>query len=134
KAMLIAYPQYRDILHGFTYNGHWYIFGFCFLAISICFLFYSKLSTEIEVMSHSVAPLTLWMLINLGIAIYLPGAAFLIIPVFAMLIMFGFFILTQRSNSLLNLILSIPCLIIVVPFIWMFPIGLGLKILFGSMI
>ena len=50
------------------------------------------------------------------------------------LIAFGFFILTQKSNALLNLICSIPALLIIAPFIQMFPIGLGLKVLFGSAI
>ncbi|HEY0047612.1 MAG TPA: M28 family peptidase, partial [Flavobacterium sp.] len=134
KAMLIIYPQYVDILHGFTYNGHWYIFAFCFLALAICFFFYSRPSTALDVISQAVAPLFIWIVINIILAIYLPGAAFLIIPVFALLVMFGIFIFTQRTNILVNLILTIPTLLIVVPFIWMFPIGLGLKILFGSMI
>jgi hypothetical protein len=48
--------------------------------------------------------------------------------------MLAYFVITQKTNLLLNLILSIPSLIILVPFITMFPIGLGLKILTGSAI
>ena len=33
------YPQYNDILHGFTYNGHTYIAAFVILSISVCFFF-----------------------------------------------------------------------------------------------
>ena len=62
------------------------------------------------------------------------GAGFLIIPVYFGLFIFGIFIITQRSNNILNLVLSIPALIIIAPFIQMFPIGLGLKVLFGSAI
>lgn len=134
KTLLLVYPQYTDILHGFTYNGHYYILAFCFLALTIGFIFFNKPTTEIEVMSQTVAPITIWLLINLALAIYLPGAAFLIIPVFAVLIMFGYYVVLQRTNLLLNLVMSIPAIIIIVPFIWMFPIGLGLKVLFGSMI
>jgi hypothetical protein len=64
----------------------------------------------------------------------LKGAGFLIIPVFFGLIAFGFFVLTQKSNTVLNLICGIPALLIIAPFIQMFPIGLGLKVLFGSAI
>ena len=129
-----AYPQYRDILHGFTYNGHSYIAAFVFLAVAVAFLFYTNPKTDTAILNYSVAPITLWLIINLAIAIFLPGAGFLIIPVLFVLLMFGFFIITQRTSKSLNLILAIPALFIVVPFIVMFPIGLGLKVLTGSAI
>lgn len=132
KLLLIIYPQYKDILHGFTYNGHDYILAFSSLAVMISFLFYKNYKTETQIMSGTVAPLLLWIIINLGIAIYLPGGSFFIIPVFGMLLSFGFFIITQRSNPLLNLILSIPAIIIFIPFVITLPVGLGLKMLMGS--
>jgi hypothetical protein len=46
--------------------------------------------------------------------------------------MLGNYVVTQKTNSILNLILALPTLIILAPFIQMFPIGLGLKILVGS--
>jgi len=46
--------------------------------------------------------------------------------------MLASFVITQKSNWKLNLLFSIPTLIIIAPFIQMFPIGLGLKVLFGS--
>ena len=46
----------------------------------------------------------------------------------------GYFVLTQKSNAFLNVILALPTLIILAPFIQLFPIGLGLKILAGSSI
>lgn len=134
KIVLAAYPEYADILHGFTYNGHAYIFAFILLALAISFVFYYKRQGENIVMSQAVAPITVWLLVNIGVALYLPGAGFFIIPVFATLIMFGFYVVTQRSNIFLNLICSVPALVLLTPFIWMFPIGLGLKILYGSMV
>jgi hypothetical protein len=85
-------------------------------------------------MNHYVAPLFLWIIINGGLAFALQGAGFLIIPVYFGLFIFSVFIATQRSNKTLNLVCSIPALIIIAPFIQMFPIGLGLKVLFGSAI
>ncbi|MBC7641655.1 MAG: M20/M25/M40 family metallo-hydrolase, partial [Flavobacterium sp.] len=41
KLILIVYPQYNDILQGFTYNGHDYVFGFLMLSLSICFWIYN---------------------------------------------------------------------------------------------
>ncbi len=132
KGLLAVYPQYNDLLNGFTYNGHAYIAAFVLLSLAICFLFYNRFSTKKVTMNHYVAPLFLWILINGAIAFRLQGAGFLIIPVFLALFIFGVFIVTQRSNKILNIICSIPALIIIVPFIQMFPVGLGLKVLFGS--
>jgi hypothetical protein len=134
KLLLQIYPQYNDILQGFTYNGHDYIGAFVFLSLAISFLFYSNSNSENKTENYSIAPLVTWILINFAIAFYLPGAGFFIIPLFCSLFMLAYFVITQKTNLLLNLILSIPSLIILVPFITMFPIGLGLKILTGSAI
>jgi len=132
KILIIIYPQYSDILQGFTYNGHAYIAAFVFLSLAICFLFYAKAKTEIRAINLSIAPLFLWLLLNFVIAFYLQGAGFFCIPIFFGLLILASFVISQKTNNILNLILSIPALIIFVPFIIMFPIGLGLKILAGS--
>ena len=132
KILLAIYPQYKDILQGFTYNGHDYIAAFVFLSLAIGFAFYSRSRTETAAINQFIAPLLLWIVINLAIAIYLPGAGFFIIPLFFGLLMLAYFILTQRINKTLNLILTIPSLVILVPFVVQFPVGLGLKILAGS--
>jgi Peptidase family M28 len=134
KILLQIYPQYNDLLNGFTYNGHAYIAAFVLLSIAICFVFYNRFSTKKTTMNHYVAALLLWIIINGGIANSLQGAGFLIIPVYFGIFSLGAFVLTQKSNWLLNLVFSIPALLIIAPFIQMFPIGLGLKILFGSAI
>lgn len=132
KILLQFYPAYLDILHGFTYNGHDYIIAFSALAVMISFCFYRKCNSEIQVINWTVAPLFLWIVINLIIAIYLPGGSFFIIPVFGMLFSFGYFIITQKTNLLLNLLFSIPALVIFIPFVITLPVGLGLKMLMGS--
>jgi hypothetical protein len=73
-----------------------------------------------------------WIVLNGFLANSLRGAGFLIFPVYSGLIAFAFFVLTQKSNWIINLICGIPALLIIAPFIEMFPVGLGLKILFGS--
>lgn len=134
KIILEAYPQYSDLLNGFTYNGHAYIGAFVTLTIAICFAFYNRFSESKITMNHFVAPLLLWIIINLFLANSLTGAGFLIIPVYFGILLFGIFVITQHYSLGLNLLFSIPALAIVAPFIIMFPIGLGLKILFGSAI
>lgn len=132
KALLAIYPQYNDILHGFTYNGHDYIYGFVCLTLAFCFLFYEKTAKKYLEMNQMIAPLFIWLLLNIGIFLKLQGAGFLIIPVISSTFMLGYYVVTQKTNSVLNLILGLPTLIILAPFIQMFPIGLGLKILVGS--
>ncbi|MEO8255398.1 MAG: M20/M25/M40 family metallo-hydrolase [Flavobacterium sp.] len=134
KGLLLLNPQYNDLLNGFTYNGHDYIIAFVLLSLSICFLFYHIASARKVAMNHYVIPLLFWIVLNGFLANSLPGAGFLIIPVYFGLLAFAIFIFSQRSNWIVNLICSISALLIIVPFIQMFPIGLGLKVLFGSAI
>lgn len=134
KLLLILYPQYNDLLNGFTYNGYDYIAAFSLLSLAICFAFYQIFSLKKVTMNHYVAPLFFWILMNGFLAFFLKGAGFLIIPVFAGLLMLTSFVLTQKSKWILNIFLSIPALLLIVPFIQMFPVGLGLKVLFGSAI
>lgn len=132
KLILLIYPEYKDILHGFTYNGHDYILAFSAMALMVSFFFYRNCRTKTQVMNESVAPIFIWIIINLCIALYLPGGSFFIIPVYGMLLSFGFFIITQKTSMLLNLLFSIPALIIFIPFVITLPVGLGLKMLVGS--
>lgn len=134
KGLLAVYPQYNDLLNGFTYNGHAYIAAFVLLALAISLVFYNRFSARKVTMNHYVAPLFIWIVINGALAFSLQGAGFLIIPVYFGLFLFAAFIITQKSRKILSLIFSIPALLIIAPFIQMFPIGLGLKVLFGSAI
>lgn len=134
KLLCVFYPEYNQILQGFTYNGHDYIYAFVSVTMAICFLFYRNNGKRNPEMNQSIAPLFLWILINLGVAIKLQGAAFFIIPVISSILILGYFVLTQKSSWLINCILSVPAFLILAPFVQMFPIGLGLKILFGSSI
>ena len=130
KLLLIIYPQYNDILHGFTYNGHDYIYAFIALTLAICFYFYRKTDVRNLEINQTFAPLLFWLLVNVAIYLKLEGAGFLIIPVISSALMVGFFVITQRSSWIVNCILALPTLIILVPFLILFPVGLGLKILF----
>jgi hypothetical protein len=134
KALLLLNPQYNDLLNGFTYNGHDYIAAFVLLSLSICFFFYNITSKPKVTMNHYVIPLVFWIVLNGFLANSLQGAGFLIIPVNFGLVAFAFFVFSQRSNWIVNLICAIPALLIIAPFIEMFPVGLGLKVLFGSAI
>lgn len=132
KLLLKVYPQYNDILQGFTYNGHYYISAFVALSIGIWFRIYNRFLKKNSVENLFIAPLLIWVLINLAIALYLPGAGFFIIPLFIGLLMFSISLFSKRTDqnrTILFSILVIPVLLIFVPLIQMFPVGLGLKMI-----
>lgn len=134
EVIVWLYPQYQDILHKFTYNGHSYIAAFVLLSLSICFWVYAKFTKRKLITSHFVAPIFLWFIINLLVCFYLKGAAFLVIPTYFAVFTLVFFVFKEKSNPYINVVFSIPALMILVPFIQLFPIGLGLKMLSGSAI
>lgn len=136
KLILIIHPQYQDILQGFTYNGHQYIFAFIFLNLWILFKIYNKFTNE-KATDLLIAPITIWLIINVLIQQKLQGAGFFIIPVFIALFILAMFMFTniKRQNKLvLTAIMSIPTVYIFTPLVELFPVGLGLKNLFISAI
>lgn len=125
------YPEYGEMLHGFTYNGHAYIAAFVFLSIAVCSWVYKRFR-KMAVVNLLPAPILIWLAISYGLASYLPGATFLIFPVFALLS--GFLILLHQNevNFFVLAVLAIPALWILGPLIPMFPIGLGLKLMVSA--
>lgn len=132
KLILFMYPQYQEIQHGFTYNGHTYISFFVVLSLSLLFGIYYKFSKRINVPNLLIAPLIFWILINIGVAIYLKGAAFFIIPVFLGLLSLWILIRQDRPNLILLTIIGSIAIFIFAPLVQFFPVGLGLKMLVGS--
>lgn len=125
------YPHYKDIMHGFTYNGHTYIVAFVFLSLGICFYCYRKFK-NIKTANLLVAPIFIWLLICALVAIYLPGASFFIIPVFALLASFWVILNQEAPSAYLMVFMALPAIFIFVPFMKMFPVGLGLKMMVAS--
>jgi hypothetical protein len=132
KFLLWIYPEYSEILHGFTYNGHTYIIAFVFLALGICFYIYSKFYKPGNTANMLIAPIMLWIIICIAVAIKLKGASFFIIPVYFGLASLFVLIKQRKPNLALMALLCFPVLTIISPFVKMFPVGLGLKILFVS--
>lgn len=128
QLVLMAYPDYSDMLHGFTYNGHDYMLMFYFLGCSLCFLVYKKYTNPKLLASYMVAPLTIWYVIQLAFNLYLPGAGFLIIPILCGLFSFILLIFDIRKWGI-HLLFLTPALMIMYPLMNSFPIGLGLKML-----
>ena len=126
-----VYPAYRDILHGFTYNGHAYILAFTLFSLGTCFYAYYRFKV-IKTANLLVAPFIIWILICGLVAIYLKGAAFFIIPLYSFLVAFYVHINQKNPNPFLLVFLGIPALFIFAPLVQMFPVGLGLKMMVAS--
>ncbi|MDD3721879.1 MAG: M28 family peptidase [Lutibacter sp.] len=134
KLLLKIHPQYNDLLHGFTYNGYYYIAVFVSFTLAICFWIYKSYFIKRSKQDLLVAPLFFWLMMNGFIAFYLPGAAFFILPViiFLPILFVSQFSVSKVNNLLIFTLLTIPVLIIFAPLVKMFPVGLGLKMLVVS--
>jgi len=132
KLIKIIHPQYNDILHGFTYNGYLYIIAFVSITLAITFYFYKRYFIKHSAANLIVAPIFIWGIINLLIVIYLKGAAFFILPVYAALATLAMLLYSKRNKQfkiIVSTLLAIPTLIVFAPLVKMFPVGLGLKML-----
>ncbi len=132
KLLQLIHPQYKEILHGFTYNGHLYIAAFVNISLAITLFIYKRFFIKYDASNLMVAPIFIWGIINLLIVIYLKGAAFFILPVFAALATLAVLLYSNHSKSvkiLISTLLILPTLVVFSPLIKMFPVGLGLKML-----
>lgn len=133
KLIKIIHPQYNEILHGFTYNGHTYIIAFSALTLAILFLMYKKFFKNHKPENLIIAPIFVWLIINTAVLVYLKGSGFFILPVYFALATLAVLIFARdkEESKLLPLItfLAIPTMIIFAPLIKMFPVGLGLGML-----
>ncbi|NPA37825.1 MAG: M20/M25/M40 family metallo-hydrolase [Chlorobi bacterium] len=129
KIILILHPGYKDILHGFTYNGYYYIAAFSAFSLFVLFYVYSRFLKKHEAVNMLFASIFFWIIISLLTAIYLKGGSFFIIPVFFALLSAGLVMYGKNTaiRILLLLLLSVPVLVIFTPFVQVLTVGLGLK-------
>lgn len=133
KSILMIYPDYREIQQGFPYNGHWYIAFFVALSLFVTLGIYSKKITPDKIASYLIAPVAVWLLINVLIAIYLPGAAYFIISVFIGILMLALLLFKSMPTWVMS-IFTVPVLLIFSPLVQYFPVGLGLNSIMISLI
>ncbi|MCC8359747.1 M20/M25/M40 family metallo-hydrolase [Salinimicrobium sediminilitoris] len=129
ELVLWFYPQYKEMEHGFTYNGYWYIGAVIFLALAVCFYVYHKFRKPQNSRQLLVAPLILWWVISVLAAVYLKGAAYFIIPVLFGIIQLLIMIFDPKWKLPILAFLSLPVIFILMPFIVSFPVALGLGML-----
>ncbi|WP_019037014.1 M28 family peptidase [Psychroflexus tropicus] len=134
QLILRLYPEYTSILQGFTYNGHDYIVVFVALTLFFSFGIYQFFEEKLNPKNAMIAPLITWFIILFILNIYLTGAAFFLVPLVFVLLAFFFMIRFQIPSYLFLLILILPSLSMIAPFIKFFPVGLGLKMSYVSAI
>lgn len=76
----------------------------------------------------------LWTLISLLAYLYLPGASYFVLPALCGLLMFAFLVILKTNHQLLHFMMSLPILILIVPFVYYFPVGLGISSIYASCI
>ncbi|GAA4111097.1 M20/M25/M40 family metallo-hydrolase [Aquimarina addita] len=132
KIIFFIFPHYNDILHGFPYNGYYYIAATVFLSVATFFIIYRKMDAEKQLPAIMIAPLLFWIVICGAAAFFLPGASYFIIPVFFSLLSLFVLIRQKKPYSLLMVLLSLPSIYILTPFITNFPVALGIRAIFLS--
>ena len=129
---LLLYPHYREMEHGFTYNGYEYIWAFVFAAAGISFHVYSRFKKSVSPASAFIIPLFIWLLISALAVFFLEGASYFILLVYLGLIQFLLLIKKHKPNLLVMSFLSIPAIFLLMPLIISLPVAMGLNSLFVS--
>lgn len=132
KLILTLDPKQADILQGFPYNGYELLAGFVALTLALVFFIYKLFYRPDSAAALSFAPLFFWLMIATGVAFYLPGASFYIIPVYFGLLSVYLLIKYSKPQFFILTLLCAPALFIITQYIKEFPVGLGLKMLAGA--
>lgn len=126
------YPEYSLILQGFPYNGMTYVIAFVCLTSAVYFRFFHYFSSHLNLISFFPFPIFLWLLISFLAYLLLPGASYFVIPALCGLLIFACLVLLKINNQSLFFLLSLPILFLLVPFIYFFPVGLGIEAVYIS--
>ncbi len=129
KLLQIIFPSFQDILQGYPYQSHSLMFVFSGFLMWILFRIYKNRGNETPVAAWSVSPIFAWLLLNLFFAVKLPGGGFFIMVPLAAIILWVYETFTddKKYPVLFYTLLLIPVLLVFIPLIVMFPVGLGMK-------
>ncbi len=119
-------PHYKDYIHGFSSNAHYYI-AFCFaFVIGLGFLFYRTPSHKYSNLYASYPAYVLWFLIFSASLLFFQGLSYLILPFTLLNLAYFLLFFNQTKKSIIKLILALPMLMVMVPLLRNLIIGLGL--------
>ena len=133
------HPEYQWIIQGEVYNHSWYFWAFSSLTAAIFIALYGWIQSKLTTQQLISGPFTIWMLLSLITAWYLPTAAYIFTwP--ALLGLVGWIILGDKisifswNNTLILAIAFFWGLFINSPYIRLVQIMLTTEMLFVSMI
>lgn len=129
QIILSIYPHYKEILQGFPYNGHNYIFAFTCFSLSFCLAIYSWFQRKLNPHNAMVAPIVLWFILCAVINIYLEGAAYFTLVLGFSVVVFALCTFREVPNMFLVWFMYLPAIGLIIPLIQFFPVGLGLEMI-----
>ncbi len=139
QGIKMLHPQYEWLAHGETYNHQWYFWGFTLLTLTLFSCIYSWLQHKLSTQQLLTGPFTIWILLSLGTAWYLPTAAYIFTwpALIALLgwISLGHKLTEYRWKSTFVLCLSLTAVLFMIPpYIQQVQIMLTTELLAASMI
>ncbi len=134
KIILWCYPPYKEIIHGFPYNGYYYIAAFIFLVWGIFRWIFWKWIQEKHLFSSILVILFFMLVLNVWIVLAFKGASFFILPVLCLIIAGGFCLRQNPIHPLLALVLGLLAIFIFLPLIAFIPVALKMEAIVASLV
>jgi hypothetical protein len=94
------HPEYDTLLHGDTYNSHWYLLAFVMLVIGLFAFIQSGMRRWIRPMELALGAMGCWLVFLIAASIGLPGASFLFFwPLAPLLLTLGILFWQRIENT-----------------------------------
>lgn len=78
QGIKVLHPEYEWLIQGETYNHRWYFWGFTLLTLAFFSGIYSWMQHKLSTQQLLTGSYTLWILLSLGTAWYLPTASYIL--------------------------------------------------------
>jgi hypothetical protein len=129
-----AHSDYRLILQGTTYNSHYYLLGFTFLAVAVATAFYAWLGKRLKFPELMCGGLLCWAVLMILTAAAAPGASYLFTwPLLFGLVATGALFLSggrdfaSAGHAALFCVCAVPGVVLMSPIIYLTAVGLPLN-------
>jgi hypothetical protein len=117
----------------FPVHGHLYTLAFVLICIAIYIQIIAQFSRrQSNSASYMIAPILIWISLNIPVAIYLKGAGYLIIPVLFSLLSLFVVLRNNKSTIIATTLLAIPMVVILAPMIKILPLAIGPRLMITS--
>jgi len=135
--VLLLHPEYRLLLQGDTYNGHWYLLTFVCAAVGLFLFLQARLERWLTALELGAGAAGCWLILLAACSVGAPGASFMLtwplLPVLLSLLVHG---LLQRrggapgTRALVLLVGVVPGIALLVPLIALIYVALTPALVF----